>query len=227
MIILLPLISSLFSLTNSANLQRLKRQVQTVYICGSGLGQYISNYPCQNWGCENGGCNNGCSNGNCQYSNGIVSPTFYKPYSNCNSGCGNVNCNNFYGQYLNGQYIAYSPTNNVYSACASACCNRRQYLPMNNYNNMVIGQGAVPFNGNGWNVPQIGQGAFPTGQQPIGTINNHACINGQCPTGYQCQNGRCVNLFTAPLLRCTADGGCESGFKCGPGNLCYPTISLN
>ncbi|CAJ0582566.1 unnamed protein product, partial [Mesorhabditis spiculigera] len=215
--LLLPIVFSTIAIKT-----RSKRQLQTVYICGGGQNQYISNYPCQNWGCltGNGGCASGCFTGNCRYTpNTVVGNSYYDPYNNnnninnnnCNTGCASVNCNNYYGQYVNGRYIAYSPVNNAYSACASSCCNRQQYLPLNNYNT-PIGQGVSPNN----NWPVIGQGAVPT--------NYHSCINGQCPTGYQCRDGQCVNLYNAPLLHCRTGDICDTGFKCGPGNLCYPSL---
>ncbi|CAJ0582337.1 unnamed protein product, partial [Mesorhabditis spiculigera] len=152
--------SMLIAFTLAATVHRSKRQVSVYYLCPGINGGYISQYPCSNTGCwGNDGCNynsNPCGSNNCNYNQPSLPYSFYNSGYNCNNGCTNVNCNNYAGQYINGQYVAYSQNNNQYSACASNCCNN-YYNP---YRTTWNGDSATT------DTAQIGQGAVVAARSP-------------------------------------------------------------
>ncbi|CAJ0939260.1 unnamed protein product, partial [Mesorhabditis belari] len=170
----------LLVLSLAGSVQRSKRQVSVYYLCPGNNGGYVSQYPCSN-NCGNNNCNynnnynnnnynynynNGCYGGtNCNYPAQSLPYSFYNSGYNCNTGCSNVNCGNYQGTTINGQYVAYSPFNNQYSACASNCCNNYYNPYTNNDNNFVNTWGN---NGNvvDPNAPIVGEGVSVAARSP-------------------------------------------------------------
>ncbi|CAD6193842.1 unnamed protein product [Caenorhabditis auriculariae] len=225
------------------DLSRSKRQLSVYYMCGNGGSSYVSQYPCA--------VNNNCGNG-CNYNNVALPNSFYSPYSNCNNGCSNLNCNQYSGQYINGQYIAYATGSNLYSPCASSCC--QSFNPTNSVNNgyvvggiglntndgiynpynNVFGNNGLPINNNGISTGFLRRFSDFTGSltangmllcggsEPAGG----RCPNGFCPYGHTCVSGNvcCRCAVGASAGTCSTDSNCSAGYSCGPAGFCCASL---
>ncbi|KAF8385814.1 hypothetical protein PRIPAC_74956 [Pristionchus pacificus] len=132
--LVLCLLLAASALAATTDISRSKRQTTYLvyYMCNNNGQRFVSNYP--------------CSYNYANYGYNYLPQNFYDPYNNCNSGCNNLSCNQYSGQYINGQYVAYSTSNSQYSPCASSCCayNNGYNNGYNNNGGYTIGNGANP-----------------------------------------------------------------------------------
>ncbi|GMT09001.1 hypothetical protein PFISCL1PPCAC_298, partial [Pristionchus fissidentatus] len=203
----------------TSGISRSKRQTQYLvyYMCNNNGNRFVSNYP--------------CSYNYANYGYNSIPQAFYDPYNNCNSGCNNLACNQYNGQYMNGQFVAYSTSNSQYSPCASSCCANYNY----NYNG--IGTGAIP----NTFPTNIGTGAVPNTINgiPVGPNNgfNNGIGNGAVPNTFPAQpapntpvnslpnNGIGFGAYNGSIARSPrSPNSCRSGetpiATCGSGRGC-------
>ncbi|CAB3396691.1 unnamed protein product [Caenorhabditis bovis] len=207
----------------SKTVKRSKRQLQVYYMCNGA----VSQYPCNN---NNYNPYNNCNNNNCY---GVSIPnSFNYPNYNCNSGCNNLNCNQYNGQWMNGQYVAYSTSSNVYSPCASLCCSNNNINSnfvnngWNNNNNIYLpygNQNALNNMGNTMFTGTYENGVYLCGgTEPSGGICQ---ANGVCPSGHSCVSGNvcCRCPVGASAGNCQFNADCGAGYYCSPTNYCCPS----
>ncbi|GMS78355.1 hypothetical protein PENTCL1PPCAC_530, partial [Pristionchus entomophagus] len=185
----------------TTEISRAKRQscstcITVYYLCNNNGNRFVSNYP--------------CSYNNANYGYNNLPQPFYDPYNNCNTGCSNLACNQYGGQYINGQYVAYSTSNQQYSPCASTCC--ATYY--NGYNN------AQPQRGSGTFTSLVSRSkrqynSCRSGETPIAT-----CQNGRCPYNLMCSSSNQCCLCGDGVSAGPCAGGCPSGYLCASSGQC-------